>query len=548
MMNTSFRLLLCLFSGLSVWFTTSAQTPQSVDSLVTTVFLKDGPGGSVIIAKEGRVLYHKAFGKANLEHGIAMDTNHVFRLGSITKQFTAVCILKLAQEGKLSLHDEITKFIPDYPASGTKITIAHLLTHTAGVKNYTGLPTFTENLKRQDLTPVELIALFKDQPLDFDPGSNHVYSNSGYILLGYIIEKISGKPYGQYIHENIFGPLGMKSSYYDDRGLIIPNRLSGYRSRSGNYANAEFLSMTLPYAAGSLLSTTHDLLTWYEALARGKVISQASLEQAHTCFRLVSGKETGYGFGWEVGNVQGSKAVKHTGVVNGFFAHVIYLPSERILVTILSNDENIGNLEISAAKLAAMALGKPYHFPALSLAGRDLDEYQAVYHNPYDGERYVVHQDGELLHFFRGGSKTRLIPYDKDLFRMANTLTTLKFDRDGQGAVSGYQIKGPGMPSDWQRSAQAVPLRKRLSLPTKTLERYTGKFLFEPKMVFEVFLENNRLFARVGEDQKELIPFETNKFYAQDLDATLIFNSDQQGRISSITKIQNSEMQAKRIE
>ncbi len=535
----------CLLLTFSVIFNTSGQaTEKAFDGLLTALFPKAGPGGSVLIAKEGQVLYHKAFGMADLELNIPMNTNHVFRLGSITKQFTAVCILKLAEEGKLSLQDELTQFIPDYPAAGQKITIAALLSHTSGVKNYTGLPAFTQNLKRQDLTPLELIALFKDQPLDFDPGSSNLYSNSGYILLGYIIEKVSGMSYARYVQENIFTPLGMNHSGYDAPDRVIANRIAGYRSRNGNYENAEFLSMSIPYAAGSLLSTTGDLFAWYEGLAHHKVISKASLALAHTSYRLADGRETGYGFGWEIGNVQDSKSLKHTGVVNGFVTHVLYLPTERILVALLSNYENIGDLTIPAA----MALGKPYYFRSISLPGKVLNEYHALYTHPDEGERYVVNQDGELVLFRKGGNKTRLVPCGQDLFYLEHTLTTLQFNRDPKGAVRGYQVKGTSIPSNWQRSTQPVPLRKRVRVPVTILESYTGKYLFEPKMVFEVLLAGGSLFGRVGQDQKELIHFGKNKFYAKDLDAILFFNGGRRGYIKSLTKIQNSRMQGKRME
>ncbi len=546
-MKTSLRLLLCLIFSIIIPFSVSAQRdPAPYDSLLQSVFPKDGPGGAVMISKAGQVLYQKAFGMANLELNVPMATDKVFRLGSVTKQFTAVCILKLAEEGKLSLEDELTRFIPDYPVMGKNITIAQLLSHTSGVKNYTGLPVFNENLKRQDLSPQELIKLFKDQPLDFDPGSNNRYSNSGYILLGYIIEKLSGKSYGEYVQENIFKPLGMNSSYYDQRTEVIPGRISGYRKGSDRYENSEFLSMTLPYAAGSLLSTTGDLLKWYDGLAAGRVISRASLEKAQTSHKLPNGKETGYGFGWAVGNIQGSKSVMHNGLVNGFFADVIYLPEQQILVTVLSNYENVGDLDIPAAKLAAIAAGKPYTFSPVAVTSENLQQYQAVYDNPYDGQRYISNQDGVLMYYFRGGGKTRLIPYGKDLFLLENSLNSLSFQRDDHGSITGYQYTGTGIASGWTK-VMVLPKTKKLKLPAKILQSYTGKYLFEPNMVFEVVLEGGQLFGKVGRDQKELIAFEKHKFYAYDLDATLIFNLDQSGDVTSVTKIQNSEMTAKKI-
>lgn len=546
-MKTLFRLLLCLFFCAAFQFPSYGQAQVAdYDSLSNAIFPKDGPGGTVLVSKAGQVLYNKAYGKANLELNVPMNTDHVFRLGSLTKQFTAVCILKLVEQGKLSLEDELTKFIPDYPVHGKKITIANLLTHTSGIKNYTGLPAFNDVLKRQDLSPQELIDLFKDEPLDFEPGSNNLYSNSGYILLGYMIEKISGKTYAEYVQENIFVPLQMTHSYYDKQAKVIPDRVSGYRKRNNRYENSEFLSMTLPYAAGSLLSTTGDLLKWYTGLASGKVISKVNLELAQTSWQLANGKETGYGFGWEIGNIQGSKAVKHNGIVNGFFTDIVYLPAENILVSILSNYENVGDLDIPAAKLAAMALNRPYTFTEITLNPDILQKYQAVYSNLYLGERYLINQEGTLMYYYKGGGKTRLIPYGKDVFRLDNSLNLIRFQRDATGVIAGYEIKGTGMASVWKKS-KAIPVTRQINLTEKILRTYTGKYLFDSNMLFEVVMERSKLFGRVGNDQKELVPFAENKFYANDMDATIIFNQNKSGQTTGLTKIQNNEMTAKKL-
>lgn len=547
-MKTSLRLLLCLFFFGAMLFATYGQAQEvKYDSLMNTIFPKNGPGGTVLVSKSGRKLYNKAFGKANLELNVPMTTDKVFRLGSLTKQFTAVCILKLAEQGKLALRDNLSKFIPDYPLNGRTITIANLLNHSSGIKNYTGLSKFNEALKRQDLSPKELISLFKDLPLDFEPGSDYRYSNSGYVLLGYIIELVSGKSYGDYVRENIFTPLEMYNSYYDQAALVIPGRTSGYRKKNNGYENSDFLSMTLPYAAGSLMSTSGDLLKWYNGLTTGKLISQANLKLAFTSCLLASGKETGYGFGWEIGNVQGSKAIKHNGVVNGYFTDIVYLPQENILVTILSNYENIGNLDIPTARLAAMALGKPYVFKAILLTPKKLQEYQAVYSNPYDEEHYITSQNGVLMYYYKGGGKTRLAPYGHDLFLLENTLNSLHFQRDTKGIVSGYCIKGTGVTSVWTKSRE-IPLIRKISLSEKKLKAFTGKYLLGANMFFEVVLENGKLFGSVGKDQKELIPFAENSFYADDIDAKILFKMNGHGKVTGLTKIQNTEMEAKKID
>ena len=545
-MKKLLRLLLCLFFG-AIQFTTYGQAKEvKYDSLMNAVFPENGPGGTVLVSKAGKILYNKAYGMANLELNVPMTTDKIFRLGSLTKQFTAVCILKLAEESKLALQDDITKFIPDYPLNGKRITIANLLNHSSGIKNYTGLPQSNESLKRQDLSPKELIALFKDLPLDFEPGSSYRYSNSGYILLGYIIELLSGKSYGDYVRENIFVPLEMDKSYYDQAAMVIPGRTSGYRRKNNGYENSDFLSMTLPYAAGSLMSTTGDLLKWYNGLTTGKLISQSSLELAFTSSFLNSGKETGYGFGWEIGNIQGSKAVKHNGVVNGYFTDIVYLPQDKILVTILSNYENIGNLDILAAKLAAIALEKPYVFGEITLAPKALQTYQALYSNYINEDHYITNQNGVLMYYYKGGGKTRLIPYGHDLFLLENTLNSIHFQRDIKGRIKGYSIKGTEVTSVWTKSKE-IPEIKKISLSEKKLKAFRGKYLFAGNVLFEVILIRGKLFGLVGKDQKQLIPYKENSFYADDIDAKIIFKINNH-KVTGLTKIQNSEMEARKIE
>ncbi len=536
--------LLIMFSFSSVY---CQHYDREFDSLLMARFPQSGPGGVALVAKEGKVIYKKAFGMANLELDKMMTTDNVFRIGSNTKQFTAVAILQLAGEGKLSLQDEITRFIPGYPVQGRKITIEHLLTHTSGIKNYTGVTQWTEEIKRKDLGPEALIRLFSNEPMDFAPGEDFRYSNSGYILLGYIIERISGKPYAQYIRENIFQPLDMKNSFYDTPSPVIRNRASGYKRKNSYYENADFLSMTLPYAAGGLMSTADDLLTWYEALSHFRVIPRAMLEKAQTSYRLGNGRLTGYGYGWETGNVQGSLSVKHVGVINGFITYTAYLPEEKIFIALLSNCECVGDLDEPASRIAAMLLGKPYTRGSIQLTTQELAAYQGVYHTEYEGERIIAIQDGQLFYYNKGGQKSPLIPFRKDGFRIANGILSLAFERGPRGNVTDFVLTGSGLPLKGVRSKEQVSAISRIPVASQTLDKYVGRYHF-PNFDFYIVKENDRLYGKVGEDKKEIIPFGSHRFFAKEIDATIIFNVDETGRVRSLKKIQNSEMTAERVE
>lgn len=538
---------LCIALSL-VAFASPAQSQTSIfDSLVSSQLSGQSPGGVVLIAQRGEVVYKRSFGQANIELKVAMQPDHIFRIGSITKQFTAAAILKLAEVGKLSLQDTITKFIQDFPTSGNTITIEHLLTHTSGIKNYTGLPQWTPEVRRIDATPKAMMHFFKDEPLEFPPGTQFRYSNSGYILLGVIIEMVTGISYADYIQQNFFQPLKMNNSFNDDPLLIIPNRVAGYQRKNGQYHNAEFLSMKLPYSAGALVSTVEDLFVWNEALINGRVLTEKSLTNAHTSYKLPNGKLTGYGYGWEIGNVQGSAAIKHSGRINGFVSYAVCLPYEDIFVAILSNCDCAYNLENTASMMAAIILQKPFQWTAIALPEKQMELYPGNYYSDASEQKTISFEDGRLLYYNKGGAKSPLVAYEKDRFFQEHSLTTLQFKRDSRGSIIGFQLQDLGLPSFWTRSDEIVQPLKRIQIRSPHLEKYTGEYQFSPGPVFSVVKEGDKLFGAVGTDKKEILPYGKHRFFAKDLDAKIVFHVDEKGNVISLTKIQNGKMQAVKI-
>lgn len=525
----------------------SQEYDDSFDTLLREQLSIESPGGTALVAKDGKILYKKSFGKANLELDVAMEPDHLFRIGSITKQFTAAAILKLAEEGKLSLSDTITRFVKDYPMQGHAITIEHLLTHTSGIKNYTGLGKFDTQAKRKDFAPKELVDFFKNEPLDFPPGTEYRYSNSGYILLGYIIELVSGKTYANYVRETFFAPLGMTHSYYDNTSPVVPGRVPGYQKRNGHFENSDYLSMTVPYSAGSILSNVDDLLTWYDALMNHKVLTAESVRKAHTSYKLADGRLTGYGYGWELGNIQGSPAVKHAGRINGFVTYSLYLPAEKILVAIFSNCDCTDDVEKPASKMAAIVLKKPYQWNRIDLSPKDLEAYPAVYKSVHQEHKVIAYEDGQLVYFSNGGSKWVLVPVGKDQFHVQNSLTLLEFERDAKGHITSFNEKGTGMSVTWSRTPGEVKTLKAIKVANKVLEKYVGDYQFSPGPVFSVVKEDEKLYGQVGQDKKEILPYASNKFFAKEIDAKIIFNLDKNGDVIGLTKIQTGEMNAVKI-
>jgi CubicO group peptidase (beta-lactamase class C family) len=542
------RNLCLLFLGFLSFAVLGQAYEAALDALLQEQQDSLGPGKVVLVAKDGKVIYKKAFGKANLELDVDMDTEHVFRLGSITKQFTAAAILKLAEEGKLSLEDDITKFIKDYPVDGHTITLEHLLAHTSGIRNYTNLPKFTAEVRKKDYSPKELINFFKDEPMDFSPGEKHAYSNSGYILLGSVIEIVSGKTYEEYIDAAFFRPLGMKNSFYDRSSILIPKRIPGYQKKGNAYENSDYLSMTLPYAAGSLVSTVEDLFIWNEAVMSDFVLSMKSREKAHSAQVLNNGKIIDYGLGWRLGNVQGSPSIKHGGLVNGFTSNALYLPEGKIFVTVLSNCDCTRSLDVLASKMAAIVLGKPFQWKEIELSSKQLEPYKGVYESEYEGQKMISLQDGDLMYFNRGGSKSKIYPLGKDQFRLGNSLTVLEFKRNSNKNKASFELNGLGLPVTYNRkSTETIPTLKTIQIPSDVLDRYTGEYRFPSKFVFTVVREGNKIYGQVGRDKKEIVPYDKNKFFAKEIDARIIFSVDTDGKVIGLTKIQNDKMYAEKI-
>ena len=332
--------------------------------------------GTALVARAGEVLFSKGYGFANLEWQIPNAPNTKFRLGSVTKQFTAASILLLEERGKLSVNDPVKKYMPDAPAAWDKITIFHVLTHTSGIPSFTGFPDYPK-FEPFATTSAELVARFRDKPLDFQPGEKWNYSNSGYVLLTYLIEKISGESYEKFAAENIFMPLGMKDSGVDSNKAVIEHRASGYTpGKNGVVENAGYINMTVPQGAGALYSTTEDLFKWEQGLFGGKLLKPASLEKMTTPFK------NDYAFGLGVATVGGHKRISHNGGIEGFNTDLTYYPDEKLTVIVLANLNGMAPEEI-ATKLAAVTRGETVKLPSerkeITLDPKVMSQYVGAY-------------------------------------------------------------------------------------------------------------------------------------------------------------------------
>jgi CubicO group peptidase (beta-lactamase class C family) len=296
------------------------------------------PGVALTIIQNGRTVKTAAYGLANIECNVPVKPETVFEIGSLTKQFTAAGILLLAQEGKLSVDDKISRHLKDVPDSWQKITVRHLLTHTSGLKSYTGLDGFE---LRRHLTQAQFIQGIAALPPEFQPGASWKYCNTGYNLLGFIIENASGKDYWDFMRERIFRPLGMNSTTNRLPSLIIPNRASGYEQTNHVLINRDY-DLSDVFAAGAIVSTTGDLARWNAALDCEDILSAKSKDQMWTPARLNDGKPAKYGFGWFIDSLAGHKNIGHSGSTSGFSASIQRFPDDKLAIIILTNtDESI---------------------------------------------------------------------------------------------------------------------------------------------------------------------------------------------------------------
>lgn len=350
---------------------TNTTKADKIDELVSRYAEYGKFDGAILVAEEGKVIYQKAFGWANREWDIPNQTDTKFRIASMTKQFTAMLIMQLVAEKQLTLTEPITTYLPEYPKeSGNKINIHHLLTHTAGIPNYTSFDDY-RSIMRRPMQPTEIIYLFADSSLQFTPGERFSYSNSGYVVLGAIIEKVSGKSYEKVLQEKILKPLGMNHTGIDKPGRVLKNRALGYNENGANYMNANFIDMSVAFAAGNIYSTVEDLFLWDQALYTQKLLPANYMDLIFTPHIPAWGQH--YGYGWNIGKkrIGNTKdylpVVEHDGGINGFNSLIVRVPSARSSIILLNNRGGAPLYQMSDA-ISGILYDKSYDFPKKSLA------------------------------------------------------------------------------------------------------------------------------------------------------------------------------------
>ena len=309
----------------------------AIDTLIRDQIPAEEPGAAVAVLKAGQTLHCQGYGLANLEWKQPITPQTVFGLGSTTKPFTATALMLLEQQEKLHLDDPIQTYLPEYPTGEHQVTLRHLLTHTSGIPNFVSRPEFWEQHAYTIASPEAVVALFKDLPFDFAPGTRYSYSNSGYVLLGLVLERLTSLSYAEVIRQSLFAPLGMKHSCYLEPGPIILYRASGYEPAEQGYQHERDAAPAVKYAAGGLGSTLEDLAIWDAALREERLLNHATQARMEEPLRLADGQRENYGLGWGVGHYRQRRYVCHAGGVPGYRAFFGRFPDEAVAIIILSN-------------------------------------------------------------------------------------------------------------------------------------------------------------------------------------------------------------------
>lgn len=529
--------------------------------------------GTVLVADDSGILFKKGYGFANIEWNIPNQPDVKFRIGSITKQFTALIIMQLVQEGKIQLDKKISDYLDYYRKDiGEKVTIQQLLTHTSGIPNYTSKPGFLENNSKKNYTPDNLVKEVCSDDLEFQPGTQWAYNNSGYVILGAIIEKITGNPYADVLRERIFTPLDMTSSGYDLSETIIEKRASGYEKEFPGYKNSAYVNMSNPYSAGSLYSTVEDLYKWDRALYTNKLLNKENMEEYFKPRAEAMGGY--YAFGWGVAKdksiVEGKElnVTSHGGGIHGFNTIITRVTDDKKLVVLLNNTGSTILREISNSIFSILYDKEPkqVRMPLALRIGeviksKGIDEGVKEYKRikSEESSKYIMREAelNDLGYFYMSNNKLdeavavfrlniETYPLDANAYDSMGEALMIKGDKEGAiinykkslelnprnlGAVS--MLKKMGVESEQPKDAVVAP---------GILKMYEGKYELNKNFILIVTEQEGRIFVQAtGQPRAEIFPMSETKFYAKIVNAQLEFNKDEKGVVTGATLFQNGQ-------
>jgi Beta-lactamase class C and other penicillin binding proteins len=548
------------------------QNVQKIDGLLKQYYDYGQFNGSILVAEQGKIIYEKGFGMANMEWAIPNQPDTKFRIGSVTKQFTAALVLQLVEEGKIKLDGKISDYLPDYRKdTGEKVTIHQLLNHTSGIPSYTSRPDFLANISRNPYTVADFVKKFASGDLEFEPGSKFSYNNSGYTLLGAIIEKVTGKSYETVLTERIFKPLGMTNSGYDNHAPLLQKRASGYRKTPDGFVNAAYLDMSIPYAAGSIYSTVEDLFKWDQSLYEDKILSAESK-------RLMFTPGLGnYGYGFRIADQpigktdQKIKIIGHGGAINGFNSLLTRAVEKRQTVIILDN-VNLGQQHGKITdSIISILNGQPVEMPKKSVAEtlykiameKDVASAVAEYRKlkaensqTFDfSERELNTLGYQLLNMKRTKDAIEIFKLNVEMFpTSANPYDSLGetylADNQKDLALANYKKAAELDP----KNANALLIVRRLEgketkIDTSAFDAYAGEYQVTPNLVLTISREGDKLFGQLtGQGKLAVEPVSDTQFTIPEVKANISFEKDAAGKVVGLLLSQGTRtVNAKKI-
>jgi CubicO group peptidase (beta-lactamase class C family) len=434
---------------LALWFLLShakaQQTTRKLDSMVNLYAQLKGFNGSVLVAQKGAILLEKGYGYKDVALKTKADVNSLYQYGSVTKEFTSALIMYLQEKGKLNIQDKLSKYFPELPFADS-VTIYHLLTHTSGIYNYTNNGEFMKTEAVKPATKEKIFAIIKDKPLEFTPGSKYNYSNSGYSILGYIIEKAGGKPYETLMREVILQPLDMKTAGFDFANNDSPDKTTGYFFiKDDKFEKAGIVDSSVAFSAGSLYGSVKDLYAWHQALQRGEVLSAASWQQVYTPLH------NKYAFGWQIDSMFGKPVAQHGGGIFGYTSMFKRFPKDDVVVIVLSNNSSPKSQEL-ADRLSEIVFQQQVEWPSkkvfVQLSEQTLKPYVGEYQIAPNFIITISIEDGKLKGQPTGQSKVELQAENENKFYVEVADADVTFVKDASGLVTGLKLTQNGRTTD----------------------------------------------------------------------------------------------------
>jgi CubicO group peptidase (beta-lactamase class C family) len=518
-------------------FPAAAETPsQTADALLNGLTKTNDPGLAVLVAQDGKILFEKCYGLADVEHHVPITPQTTFRIASITKQFTASAILKLQEGGKLSVNDKLSRYIPDFPR-GNEVTLRQLLIHTSGIRRYTDKPGFFDRVTNATTTEAIIEAMKKDS-YEFDPGTQWRYDNSGYMLLGYIVEKVSGQSYGDFLRENFFVPLGMTNTGVYRAHLDLPREALGYSLGKNGFKRALNWDMSWAGGAGALYSTVEDLYRWNEGIFNGRVLNAASLKAAFTPVRMNEDKTddlwNDYGYGWMIGHDRALREIWHDGGIDGFGSCLLRAPDEQFTAVVLANAEPSrpkANTTLLAHRLAEIFLSDKLGPQLIANTNVPPESYDALT-GRYDVAGAILTISRRGAHLFKqyiGRPKEEIFPKSDTEFFWNGGDAQITFVKDSSGKAVRLILHEFGIYIVSPRVKDIGGPR----LDPAVYDSLAGKYDYGNGVVLTVTREGNHLFAQMtGKPRFEIFPKSEMTYFWRVMDAQVTFVQDAAGNVT----------------